>query len=111
MNPERKRIPWTAPSNARPDPILKQSIGVAALALLVVLHTTARAQRYSEPVFTEVQASTDLAYGELEAHRLDVYQPEGDAEGDRLAIVLIHGGGFAGGDKQQDLFTMVRTVF
>lgn len=40
----------------------------------------------------------DVAYGEEEGQRLDVYLPAGDSD-DRPAVLLIHGGGWGGGDK------------
>jgi acetyl esterase/lipase len=41
----------------------------------------------------------DIAYGEHERHRLDVYRPAG---GSRGTVVYVHGGGFIGGDKNSD---------
>jgi len=95
----------------QPNWTIKRLTGCAIIALLAVVHTAAYAQRYSEPIFSEVEVTTELAYGELEAHRLDMYQPVGDTEVDRLAIVLIHGGAFAFGDKQQDLFVEMAQAF
>jgi acetyl esterase len=40
----------------------------------------------------------DIAYGEDERHRLDVYLPLG-AEGPAPVVVFLHGGGFIRGDK------------
>jgi acetyl esterase/lipase len=41
----------------------------------------------------------DVAYGEHERHRLDVYLPNGRPRG---VVVYVHGGGFIGGDKNSD---------
>ena len=41
----------------------------------------------------------DIAYGEHERHRLDVYRPAGASRG---TVVYVHGGGFVGGDKNSD---------
>ena len=68
-------------------------------------------ERYSQPVLAAVQISTDIAYGELTSHRLDAYLPEGDSEVNRPAVLLIHGGAFAAGDKQQDLYAEMATEF
>lgn len=100
-----------AASDAQPNWTMQRLTGCAIIALLAVLHTAALAQRYSEPIFSEVEVTTDLAYGELEAQRLDMYWPVGDTEVDRLAIVLIHGGAFSGGDKQLDLYIEMAREF
>lgn len=43
----------------------------------------------------------DLPYGDHPRHRLDVYQPAGDAAGaDRPVLVFFHGGGFIRGNKE-----------
>jgi acetyl esterase/lipase len=41
----------------------------------------------------------DIAYGDHARHRLDMYRPRGSALG---TVVFVHGGGFVGGDKNQD---------
>lgn len=62
--------------------------------------------RYLDHVFDEVEVTTDVVYhttrheGETVQLRLDVYQPAGDAEEARPAMVWIHGGYFARGDKE-----------
>ncbi len=74
--------------------------------------------RYVDPVFSEVHLTLDLPFGEaigssrqLEQLRLDVYEPEGDTEVNRPALMLIHGGGFSRGDKQSDLYQEMATAF
>lgn len=75
--------------------------------LLVCAALPAQTARYRDPVFAQVQRNNNVAYGsavnrftqQTEILRLDVYQPTGDTAAARPGIVLVHGGGFVGGDK------------
>ena len=65
-------------------------------------------ERYVEELFSEVDVTSDVEYGRApgvdgqpEALVLDVFQPRGDDEVDRPAILFAHGGGFGFGDKTQ----------
>ena len=62
--------------------------------------------RYRDAVFSQVDITRDLQYGSATAQngtptalRLDLYQPRGDTQTKRPALVWVHGGGFSGGDK------------
>jgi acetyl esterase/lipase len=62
--------------------------------------------RYLDEVFPKVSIALDLVYGEAPLPngrvitlRLDLYQPAGDHDKLRPAIVWVHGGGFFEGDK------------
>lgn len=62
--------------------------------------------RYRDEVFTTVDTTSDIAYGEAvnedgedETLLLDLYEPAGDSVDARPAIVWIHGGGFRSGNK------------
>lgn len=56
--------------------------------------------RYRQQVFTEVNSRTiTYARGEDEDLALDYYWPEGDRQGARPLILYVHGGGFAGGQR------------
>jgi acetyl esterase/lipase len=62
--------------------------------------------RYLDTVFARVNVTHDLVYGksalpgqESRELLLDLYQPEGDVETKRAAIVWVHGGGFFQGNK------------
>ena len=62
--------------------------------------------RYRDQVFTGVSKGTDIQYGQAPdangnpvALKLDLYQPTGDTETLRPALVWVHGGSFSGGDK------------
>jgi len=76
------------------------------LAALVSLLAAAPPARYLDEIFTGANVVKDLVYGQStlpdgkrQELLLDLYQPEGDAEMKRAAIVWIHGGGFFQGDK------------
>lgn len=63
--------------------------------------------RYKDMIFASATKTADRTYatapalitGTSTALKLDLYQPAGDTLAKRPAIVWIHGGGFAGGDK------------
>lgn len=62
--------------------------------------------RYRDQVFNTVNVTRDLQYGSAPdnngnpvALRLDLYQPSGDTQTRRPAVVWVHGGGFCCGSK------------
>jgi dienelactone hydrolase len=62
--------------------------------------------RYRDQIFSNVSITSDLKYGQApDANnnpvdlKLDLYQPTGDTETLRPALVWVHGGSFSGGDK------------
>jgi para-nitrobenzyl esterase len=62
--------------------------------------------RYRDQVFSNVSVTRDIQYGSAPdssgnpvALKLDLYQPSGDTQTNRPAVVWVHGGGFSGGDK------------
>jgi dipeptidyl aminopeptidase/acylaminoacyl peptidase len=62
--------------------------------------------RYRDQVFPSVTVTKDLTYGSAtgidgnpETLKLDLYQPSGDTNTKRPAVLWIHGGGFTMGDK------------
>lgn len=64
--------------------------------------------RYVQDVFSEVDITFDIKYGEGAALvgpvndlYLDVYEPKGDNETNRPLLLLAHGGAFIGGNKGQ----------
>jgi len=68
----------------------------------------AGATRYADSVFSAVDVHHDLTYGSAigadgteETLKLDLYEPVGDTLASRPAIVYIHGGTFAFGDKNE----------
>lgn len=78
---------------------------VAAIATVVTFITNASAQQQPqvEPTFA------DVSYGPAERNVLDFYQ----ATSDRPAplLIYIHGGGFVGGDKRQQLNANMLPMF
>jgi carboxylesterase type B len=83
---------------------------VAVVATGCGLHTItppgAAPLRYRDAVFTTVNTTSDVSYGSSVDQngttvdlKLDIYEPDGDTNTKRPAIVWVHGGGFSGGDK------------
>jgi len=85
---------------------------LAALAITVAGPLGAQSTRYRDQVFNNVDRQLDIAYGssvnrytnQTEILRLDLYTPRGDTAAKRPAIVVVHGGGFVGGDKATGSF-------
>ncbi|MDQ7065411.1 MAG: alpha/beta hydrolase fold domain-containing protein [candidate division KSB1 bacterium] len=75
--------------------------------------------RYKKEIFSSVKVNRDLLYGQAvnqatgknEKLRLDLYEPKGDTEPKRPAIVLIHGGGFTKGDKESQVIVQLAKRF
>lgn len=66
--------------------------------------------RYIKPIFDKLDVEKDIVYktaknenGENEDLLLDVYQPSGDTDTIRPAIIWVHGGGFSGGTKDSGI--------
>jgi acetyl esterase/lipase len=47
----------------------------------------------------EARETRDISYGPDQRHKLDLYLPYGEVRG---VVVFVHGGGFTGGDKNED---------
>jgi acetyl esterase/lipase len=88
----------------------------ASLSLLIIVSTLgifeavsanpAPSGRYIDPIFSEITVTEDLPYsqsvnekGRLETHLMDLYEPDGDLEPRRPAIIWVHGGSFESGSK------------
>ncbi|MEJ7786339.1 MAG: alpha/beta hydrolase [Solirubrobacteraceae bacterium] len=89
--------------------VLVSSIAIAATAATGVASAQQTGVRYLDPVFTDVDVTKDVVFGqavnnfgELQVLRLDLYKPAGDSITNRPAMVFAHGGGFTMGDKADD---------
>jgi predicted esterase len=74
--------------------------------------------RYRNQVFTDVTVTRDLQYGSAPdaagnpvALKLDLYQPTGDTQTSRPALVWVHGGGYFSGDKASGVATDIAPTF
>ncbi|MFQ5515144.1 MAG: IPTL-CTERM sorting domain-containing protein [Myxococcota bacterium] len=81
--------------------------GFGALAIGLVLSVVSPAgAHFDTPTYT-VSQTADVVYGHAATQggaqsidlRLDLYEPQGNTEPNKPALVLIHGGGFTSGDK------------
>jgi predicted esterase len=97
---------------------------VAALAIALITGCTVPRPpgdsplRYRDQVFSAVGITSDLQYGQAPDSngdpvdlKLDLYQPTGDTETLRPALVWVHGGSFSGGDKTNFVPTDVANTF
>ena len=81
-------------SAPEPCPAFKAT---AALAFFILAHSQlAMAQA---PIEDGMSISHDLAYGPLPEQRLDIYKPSAFS-GPIPGVIVIHGGGWTGGDKE-----------
>lgn len=70
------------------------------IAVIVLSLTGAFAQRYSTQVFDEVSVQT-VTYLVDDSLQMDIYQPSQDTLKNRPVILFVHGGGFAGGARNE----------
>ncbi len=103
-----------------PNPMsfLSRVLGLFGV-LVAVAAVRADPVRYESIVFGSASVQRDVVFrtatnakGETETLKLDVYQPVGDVERKRPAILWLHGGGFRpGNDKQQKYIVAMATEF
>ena len=74
---------------------------VSLILAFVAVRPAYAATRYIDSMFDNVKTTKDVSYGTYNALTLDIYEPEGDTETKRAAIIWIHGGSFYAGDKSQ----------
>jgi acetyl esterase/lipase len=74
--------------------------------------------RYRDAIFTQVATTADVTYGRAVDQqgttvtlRLDVYEPASDPVDERPAIVWVHGGSFAFGNKRSPEIVEEATTF
>jgi len=101
---------------------MRRSLVLLVLGVVTCSASPAFAQRpvrYRDVVFDKVERTGDVAFrtaastgGGATALTLDVYQPAGDSEPARPAIIWIHGGGFRpGNDKRQKYIVGMSEAF
>ena len=88
---------------------MKTTITIIAIIFSLGLNTLAQdcsTGRYVSEVFTTLNTTSDIQYGQnidLNGNSqnllLDVYEPQGDTMLERPLIIWAHGGSFVGGDK------------
>jgi para-nitrobenzyl esterase len=99
--------------------LLVVALGAAATGCLpYVTPEGAAPLRYRDPVFDAVTTTRDIVYGSAvdqagttQSLTLDLYQPTGDTNVERPAIVWVHGGSFSSGDKSSGELVDEATVF
>lgn len=76
------------------------------LAGLLLMHA-ASAQRFKADLFTDIDSSVNIEYGQglninnqMESLKLDVFSPSRDTIKKRPVVVFIHGGGFQNGSRK-----------
>ncbi|MEM7205058.1 MAG: alpha/beta hydrolase [Planctomycetota bacterium] len=77
--------------------------------------STAQQSRYRDRVFARTTVYSDVLYGaavhrytgQTVPLRLDLYEPTGDAEPLRAALLVVHGGGFWSGSKSEPVIVQL----
>lgn len=72
---------------------------IKSILIAIYLFTTA-CSKQGEQTASEAETLTDVSYGADNRHKMDIYLPADRSTGTTNTIVLIHGGGWSGGDKQ-----------
>ncbi|MDQ3147457.1 MAG: alpha/beta hydrolase [Actinomycetota bacterium] len=96
----------TPDAPGRPRSVRRVTALVVLAAAVLLGASCEPSGRYFNEVFSSVSIIRDLQYGAApdedgrsERLLLDLYQPDGDDQARRPAIVWVHGGGFTRGDK------------
>lgn len=123
MNVRRRVTPiadlarWTAHSRVRLLVLVILALGLTAGCTLPAPAGTAPL-RYRDAIFTQLTKTFGITYGSAPDANgnpvtltLDMYQPAGDTETSRPAIVLVHGGSFIGGNSRQSGVVMLANAF
>lgn len=76
------------------------------ISFLILSYSAHTQCNYTQPKFS-VKAENDVVYGvqtgwhgSLDTLKLDIFKPVGDGNVKRPVVVMIHGGGFSGGNKR-----------
>jgi acetyl esterase/lipase len=97
---------------------MNKKVWLLACAFFGLIHSGRSAATYLEAdTVKRMLVIYDLEYGrklndhqQRESLKLDVYEPK-DGKKKKPVIIFVHGGGFAEGDKQEDLFVKMATAF
>jgi acetyl esterase/lipase len=75
---------------------------VAAIVAMTAVVSAAPAQRSADNEATTMRVARDVVWSTIDDDdlTLDVYAPDSDSGASRAAVVLIHGGGWQGGEKE-----------
>jgi acetyl esterase/lipase len=93
--------------------------GVLAL-LFVALAAIVTPPAMAKPTVTGVRVTQGIVYGQGQVNRpspgafnllLDLYEPVTNSNGRRPAVIVIHGGGFAGGSRLSPDFATISRAF
>ena len=89
---------------------MKKLSTLLALTLISAFTFAQCNERYQTEIFNSVTV-TEVNYSDVytdNAHKMDIYTPDGDTEINRPVILFVHGGSFYGGDKS-DVSCMSKT--
>lgn len=87
-------------------------LSVAAMGWMSPAAAQCDGQRYYSKIFSQVDTSTVTYTDPAVTNQLiDIYQPHGDATTNRRAILIIHGGSFYGGSRQDGFISYLCTEF
>jgi len=82
---------------------MRRIIPLLVLTLMSAFVFPQCSDRYKTELFSSVTKTT-VNYSDVytdNAHKIDIYTPDGDTEINRPLIIFAHGGSFIGGDKNQ----------
>ena len=108
---------------AKPRRVLVAVIAVLAVSLLAGCSYLPAPQgaaplRYRDAIFSNVTKTGNIPYGSAPdasgnpvTLTLDMYRPTGDTQTSRPAIVLVHGGGFTGGNSKNGAMVTMANAF
>ncbi|MEM6913631.1 MAG: alpha/beta hydrolase, partial [Pseudomonadota bacterium] len=81
---------------------------------ITVVADPATGVRYRDPIFANVTETLNVKFGDGQLDGggtqelfMDVYAPSGDSETNRAVMIIAHGGGFIGGNRQQETDTAI----
>lgn len=78
-------------------------VSFSGSVIFKMTYTSPEMKKYSVVWSDEVgKVYTDLAYGEQDAHKFDLYVPSDSTKGTYGLVVYLHAGGFTTGDKADD---------